>query len=198
MYFVTMCCEKRIHRFGEIVDKKMVLNEYGQIVQNEWDELPKRFPHAGFDMFQIMPDHIHAIIALDGIPMHHRGYHVSERAYRVSERAGASPAPTRPTEPVGATLAVARYPVMVARYPAVTNAINAQYNPINDKPIVTIGNIVGTFKSRVANQCLEIFKSKNEMMGKLWQRNYYESVIRGEAAYLQICDYIEKNPARWR
>ncbi len=31
----------------------------------------------------------------------------------------------------------------------------------------------------------------------LWQRSYYDHVIRGEADYLRIWQYIDTNPARW-
>jgi REP element-mobilizing transposase RayT len=33
--------------------------------------------------------------------------------------------------------------------------------------------------------------------GRLWQRNYYEHIIRNEAALEQIRQYIADNPARW-
>lgn len=55
----------------------------------------------------------------------------------------------------------------------------------------------GAYKSLVANKCLEIFKSKNEIMGKLWQRNYHEHIIRNEQSYQTISDYIINNPAKW-
>ena len=32
----------------------------------------------------------------------------------------------------------------------------------------------------------------------VWQRNYYEHVIRNEQDYLDIWNYIDTNPARWR
>jgi putative transposase len=62
----------------------------------------------------------------------------------------------------------------------------------------TVGHIVGAYKSLVANACLEVFKSKNEMMGKLWQRNYYEHIIRNEQSYQTISDYVINNPAKWK
>ena len=36
------------------------------------------------------------------------------------------------------------------------------------------------------------------MMGKLWQRNYHEHIIREEQAYQKISDYIINNPANWK
>ena len=32
---------------------------------------------------------------------------------------------------------------------------------------------------------------------KLWQRNYYEHVIRSEKEYYKILEYIENNPINW-
>lgn len=34
-------------------------------------------------------------------------------------------------------------------------------------------------------------------MGNLWQRNYYEHIIRNERAYFIISEYIRNNPANW-
>ena len=33
--------------------------------------------------------------------------------------------------------------------------------------------------------------------GPLWQRSYYDHIIRNEDDYRQIAEYIEANPARW-
>ncbi len=32
----------------------------------------------------------------------------------------------------------------------------------------------------------------------VWQRGYYDYVVRGEKDYLEIWKYIDDNPARWR
>ncbi len=32
---------------------------------------------------------------------------------------------------------------------------------------------------------------------KIWQRNYYEHIIRNEQAYERISNYIRENPKRW-
>jgi len=42
-----------------------------------------------------------------------------------------------------------------------------------------------------------IYKSRNEYMGKLWQRDYWEHIIRNDTAYQRIADYIINNPANW-
>jgi putative transposase len=61
----------------------------------------------------------------------------------------------------------------------------------------TVGDIIGAYKSLVSNKCLEIFKGRNEVMGKLWHRNFYEHIIRDKDAYHAISEYIINNPANW-
>lgn len=34
--------------------------------------------------------------------------------------------------------------------------------------------------------------------GKLWQRNYWEHIIRDEQSYQTISNYIVNNPAKWK
>ena len=46
----------------------------------------------------------------------------------------------------------------------------------------------------VVKECLNIFKARNKVMGKLWQRNYYEHVIRDDEELNQVRLYIEGNP----
>ena len=59
---------------------------------------------------------------------------------------------------------------------------------------LSLGAIIGSFKSAVA-------KRINAMRGTtgapVWQRNYYEHIIRNEADYNRIAEYIEHNPMRW-
>lgn len=61
----------------------------------------------------------------------------------------------------------------------------------------TISDIIGAYKSIVSNSCLQLFKSHNKTMGKLWQRNYYEHIIRDARVYQNISNYIINNPSKW-
>ncbi|MFZ2199959.1 MAG: transposase [Microgenomates group bacterium] len=61
----------------------------------------------------------------------------------------------------------------------------------------TLGQIIGAYKSRVFHECLELAKIKDKFIGKLWQRNYYEHIIRDEDDLIRIQKYIRNNPANW-
>jgi REP element-mobilizing transposase RayT len=58
----------------------------------------------------------------------------------------------------------------------------------------SIGSFVAGFKSAVTKQINETYKTPGQ---KLWQRNYYERVIRGEKELNQVRQYIVDNPAKW-
>lgn len=63
----------------------------------------------------------------------------------------------------------------------------------------TIGDIVGAFKSITTDQYINSINTKDwkPLNGKLWQRNYYEHVIRNESKLNEIRQYIVDNPAKW-
>ena len=63
-YFITICCEDRLDRFGKVTDGEMILNDCGMIAYNEWHNLAERFLNFELDVFQIMPNHMHGIIVL--------------------------------------------------------------------------------------------------------------------------------------
>ncbi len=39
--------------------------------------------------------------------------------------------------------------------------------------------------------------SRKRVTGNVWQRNYYEHVIRNEESLSRIWQYIHENPMRW-
>jgi putative transposase len=51
---------------GRVVDSQMILSECGQVIQHVWDILHQRFPTLVLDAFQLMPNHLHAILVIPG------------------------------------------------------------------------------------------------------------------------------------
>ncbi len=56
----------------------------------------------------------------------------------------------------------------------------------------TIGSVVRGFKIGVTK-----WMRRNTSVQNVWQRNYYEHVIRNESEWNRIRQYIADNPARW-
>jgi REP element-mobilizing transposase RayT len=83
--------------------------------------------------------------------------------------------------------------IIVGATPAV-----AQTDWAGARPAPTVGEIVGTFKSLCVNDWLTYIKeNKMNAVGKFWQRNYYEHIIRNEEELAKIREYIQNNPLKW-
>ena len=127
---------------------------------------PSIFLQVGLDSFVVMPNHIHGIVLL-------------------TNRIGESNE--------GVTGSVDDIPVesegIVDQRRATTRV--APTNP-------SLAAVVGAFKSRTAGEYIRRRKTLGwaPFSGKLWQRNYYEHVIRDDDALNRIREYIAENPAR--
>ena len=55
------------------------------------------------------------------------------------------------------------------------------------------------FKTMTSNEYIRHVKKHTwpPLQGKLWQRNYYERIIRNEAELIHTSEYILKNPSSW-
>jgi putative transposase len=60
--------------------------------------------------------------------------------------------------------------------------------------IKPLGGLIGAFKTVSTKRWNELIRTPGAV---LWQRNYYEHIIRGEENWEQIAEYIQANPLRW-
>ncbi len=63
-YFITLVTQNRKCNLGKIVDGKMMLSEFGKIIENEWNKSFTIRDELFCDEYIIMPNHLHAIIIL--------------------------------------------------------------------------------------------------------------------------------------
>jgi REP element-mobilizing transposase RayT len=68
-----------------------------------------------------------------------------------------------------------------------------------DVPI-SLPNLVYYLKTRTTNKYIDGVRTLNwqPFNKRLWQRNYWEHVIRDEMEYARIARYIRRNPKVWR
>jgi len=179
-YFLTMCLQSKRCLFGNVVNGEMMLNDAGKLVQHIWNNLPKRFLSIKLDKYVIMPNHMHGIIICRGEPC------------------------VRPEPCV--------YPKSFI-YSEIANEGNLdEYKPSDKhkdqgehkvRPYGTmdnsIGRIVQAFKSITTHEYTIGVKTCGwiPFHGKLWQRNYYEHIVRTEDTLNKIREYIQYNPLRW-
>ena len=61
-------------------------------------------------------------------------------------------------------------------------------------PSPTLGNVIGWYKYQVTKQANAQLNNSSE---KLFQRSYYDHVIRNQQDYNEVWEYIENNPLKW-
>ena len=190
LYFITICVQNRTCLFGHIENGKMILNHAGQLVENEWLKILQRFPNVRLHQYVVMPNHFHAILQIIT------------------------------NSPVGATLVVAHDDVdahdkMIA-HNNVDTPVRATLVVAHDKSTQqthnrattrvaptgknnTLGDMVGAFQSIVTVEYIRGVKNLEwkPFNGKLWQRNYWEHIIRNDNSYQRISNYIQNNPFNW-
>ena len=76
-----------------------------------------------------------------------------------------------------------------------------QYNEFQKIIPRSIGSIIRGYKIGVTKW----FRNNAKPVGvqnfeplQVWQRNYYEHIIRNEQSYQNICNYIIDNPSNWK
>jgi REP element-mobilizing transposase RayT len=168
-YFVTVCTQNRNCLFGVIRDGVMCLNDAGRMIESAWEELENRFSDMSLDAFVVMPNHLHGIIVLAAPEASHM---------QAGHAPGCAP-------PVGAGLVPAHTPPLVG----------AGLVPARS----TLATVMGAFKSI---STVKYTRGVAEFgwpgfRGRVWQRSYFEHVIRDEAALSGIREYIANNPLQW-
>ena len=70
----------------------------------------------------------------------------------------------------------------------------------NDRALTTLGDIIGAFKSITTVKYIRGVKNLGwrSFEKRLWQRNYYEHIIRDQKDWERIHSYIEANPVNWK
>jgi REP element-mobilizing transposase RayT len=146
-YFITICTRNRTCLFGAINYEKMVLNDAGQIVVDEWMKTAEIRRQIKIDEFVVMPNHFHGIVWVRDA----NGRGTARRAPTTMEQFG--------------------------------------------KPVSgSIPTIVRSFKSAVTKRINELRRTPG---AKLWQRGFYEHIIRNEPELNRIRQYIMDNTIKW-
>jgi hypothetical protein len=88
---------------------------------------------------------------------------------------------------------------IIALHPVGAPLVGAQNDKPSSESPPSLGDVLGAFKSITTNAYIENVHHQNwqPFSLRLWQRNYYETIIRNESHLKAIRDYIVSNPANW-
>ena len=182
LYFITICTKDRNHYFGRVIDGKMVLNERGQIVKNEWlNTINVRKDEVILHEYIVMPNHFHAIIEIC-----RRGVSHTPQIHTPQSHTPQSHTPQSHTPDDGLTTSDRGVCDTIDRGVCDTIDRGVCNTPLRS-PSKTLGSIIRGFKSAVTKQ----------IGFPVWQRNYHEHIIRNTNAFTKISNYILNNPAQW-
>jgi REP element-mobilizing transposase RayT len=177
-YFVMICTYQRDEIFGEIINGEMRLSALGKIVREEWlrsAEIRKEI-QVFEDEFMIMPNHLHGInwiVGADGVHPDNVGVDGirpdMEGAHAMRPNTiHPNPMPPKPQKPDARRASLQRVPR-------------------------SLGSFIAGFKASVTS------RAGHELnMTGIWQRNYYEHIVRNDRELNNIRWYILNNPINWQ
>ena len=179
-YFVTLVTFQRQELFGQIVGGQIRLTPLGEIVQQEWirSNQIRQEIELHDDEIVIMPNHLHGLVWLiDVVGVGADGVR-SGGAY---PDAGIHPTPANP----GA------YHAPLHSHDNGVGADGVRSDVLR-RERQSLASFVAAFKASVTSRARRELDAWN-----IWQRNYYEHIIRNDAELPQIRTYIQTNLLRW-
>jgi REP element-mobilizing transposase RayT len=171
LYFITICCEDKACLFGKITETGN--NSPAQMVLNDARQIAE-------ECWLNIPNHFPSAILHEYIIMPNHIHGIIE----LSEMVGANNhSPNDDSYDQNSP-----NDVMIN----IDNNRAKSVSPQPRSPSKTIGFVVPGFKIGVTK-----WFRQNTDIHTVWQRNYYDIIIRDDRAYQNISDYIINNPAKW-
>ncbi len=190
-YFVTLASWNHQSLFGEVVGEESCLNRFGLIAQGELQRLPLRFPSIQIDEYVIMPNHVHFILWILAETSASVGAR-RDSATESSQQSLASPISARGArlQDMGSNSKSDSASPLQEGLSQVESA-----SPLHGPSVGALGTYIGAYKTSVARLINNLRHTRGT---PVWQRNYYEHVIRNDDDLDQIRRYIQSNPLYWQ
>ena len=204
-YFVTFCTSAHrpvlssIRRGDPCGRPPLVLTPLGECVAEAIALTGVRVEHQ-----VIMPNHVHLLLTLERAATRAApigaGTQAAARiapadgqtrvAARIVPTGAGTQAATRIAPADGQTRVAARIVP-----PGAGTQADARVAPTDSGPraAAELGRLVGGVKSR----SVHLAAGRGLEAGRLWQRGYYDHIVRSENDFLRIWTYIDNNPLRW-
>ena len=181
-YFITICINERKCILGNVVNGKMVMSEFGKIVELEIKKISEYHRRIILDTWTVMPNHIHLIISLGDYDFDN----------------GISSVGVNDSDDNGANIITVVEKIHEFFLRNQRNQCNQTTDEIKQyrkqRRKMLIPKILGKFQQQTSKQ-INILRNTPGM--KNWQPNYYDHIIRNNGEYQRIKNYIINNPKKW-
>jgi len=178
-YFITICTSQRLHYFGRIINAEMVKNILGQKLDELILDVQSHNPYAQIPVYQIMPNHVHLIVCINGGDGRDAACHVSKGVTGDDCRDAACHVSTGKTNDGDRDAAC-----------HVSTGKNEIMQNIADQ-CGLLSTTIGGLKSALTK-----FANLNKLTFR-WQTRFHDRIIRNAEEMNQIAIYIENNPLTW-
>ncbi|OWP83463.1 hypothetical protein BWK59_10365 [Flavobacterium davisii] len=209
LYFITLCCQDRASLFGHIENGKMILNSFGEIALAEWYHTEQVRDNCVIHESVVMPNHMHGIIEIT----HKKG---------TEDEIGKFQSPSQTIGSIIRGYKIAT--IKKIKDLILENNINnssGELDSASNKGELDFASNKGELDFALNKGELDFALNKGELQFalstgelqfapttapteiiksldfKIWQRNYWEHIIRNENAYHRISNYIINNPQKW-
>lgn len=191
LYFITICCQDRAHLFGENINGQIKLNAFGQIAHQEWMATEKIRNNIALHEIIVMPNHIHGIIEI----LFEKGASKNKEKEIGKFRS--------PSQTIGAIIrgykiaTIKKIKDRINNYTGELDSRNKEREDSSTGELQFAPTQTQTQFASTQTQFDPTTKKIIQLNFKIWQRNYYEHIIRNELAYQRISEYIINNPKKW-
>jgi len=178
-YFITIVTQNRKHLFGKIEDGKMILSSVGRIVEEEWLNTIQIRPNVTLGEFIIMPDHMHMIVT------------ITTQVEKKDNDEWIHSNPKSPSHTIGAIIRGFKG-ASTKKINLFLNSSSAPAAPSSESLFAPSSESLFAPSPRTGESLFA------PSYNKIFQRNYYEHIIRNQRDYHRIEKYIIDNPRNWK
>jgi len=170
-YFITLVTQNRKCNLGKIVNGKMILSDFGKIMDIEWNKSFEIRNELFLNEYIVMPNHLHAIVIIDksniNDDLNVSPVEMHGRASLQSKQFQSNPQPFY------------RKPKSLSSFiGGFKSIVNSKIDDFIDENNLNI--------------------PKYNRNNHFFQSNYYDHIIRNENEYNRISQYIIDNPIKWQ
>ena len=197
-FFVTAVAWGREMVFGEVLKGEMRLNRYGHIVRNAWSDLPRHYGDLELGAFVVMPNHVHGIIILTEGDGGSGSDMVDQDVLPEGKGRGGSPMLDKGGRPEGdgrgGSPVQGDGALPDQEWAGRESLPIREIRPYDKRTRPDLSEVVRAFKSFSATRINRVRHTEGM---PIWQRNYYEHIVRDQREMGRIAGYIEANPINW-
>ena len=183
-YFVTICTKWRENFFGEIVEWKIFLNDYGEIAKNEILKTEEIRKEIKIDIFVIMPNHLHLLVVIEnentvgntGPCSLHKNKNLNENTCSLHKK----------------------WNINMCSLHKNKNLNKNTYSLYKEEKWIHITkNKLSNTIQRIKWSITTKIRKKYEDFIFWWQKSFFDKIIRNDEQLEKTREYILNNPLKW-